>query len=279
MKSGSTGRAAVLASVVATLVFPAFAAAQETPDAPRTLTLQPLPPDAAERAAKAPSDTRDEAPRHAFVESPFNLASGVMMAALTGTGTAAKGANAGEGGVRIGGSPVSRLVVHGLVGRGTDGKWAPTATAHYRFFGSLADGYALGALAQYKTVGFTEAGGEAEIGVTGGLRRKHFYLDANVVAGVGVEAGEVGELDGEGKLRLGFELDETFRFGVEGQIRDRLAGDKPLPNHRAFDVLGGPQILASWGRFVFAATGGATTMNVAQGVGGFGTLTLTALTL
>ena len=272
-------RAFPLLAAVALLAFAAPAAAQDAPDAPRTLALQPLPPDSVEAAPKAKTDARDEAPRNAYVESPFSLGSGVMMAALTGTGTVAKNGNVGEGGVRLGGSPVDRLVIHGLIGRGADGKWAPTATVHFRFLGSLAEGYALGALAQYKTQGFTEAGGEAEIGFTGGIRRAHFYLDANVLAGVGVDAGEVGELDGEGKLRLGYELNETFRFGVEGQFRDRLAGDHLLAGNRKYDVLGGPQLLAALGRFVLGATGGVTTVNVAQGAGGFGVLTLSALTL
>ena len=248
---------------------------------PRQLTLQPLAPvDAADGApTQGKRDVRDEAPRHALVESAFSLTKGAMFASLTGTGTLDKAGNQGEAGVRIGGSPINGLTLHALVGRDAAGKWAPTATLHYRFLGSLEEGFAMGALAQYKTEGFTEAGGEAEIGLTIGVRRSHFYLDANAVAGLGVEESELGEMDAEGKLRSGYQLGSAVRLGAEGQFRRRMAGDRLLAGGRRWDALGGPQVLVGLDRFVIAATFGPTTVNVAEGVGTFGMLTVSALTL
>jgi hypothetical protein len=268
----------VFASIaVLAVASPAFA---QDAEPPRQLTLQPLPPaDGVEAKTAAKRDVRDETPRHAFVESAFGPAKGSMFASLTGTGTLDKAGNQGEAGVRIGGSPVNGLTLHALVGRDAAGKWAPTATLHYRFLGSLEEGFALGVLGQYKTEGFTEAGGEAELGLTMGLRRQRFYLDANAVAGLGVEESEVGEMDAEGKLRSGFELGSAVRLGAEGQFRRRLAGDRLLSGGRRWDALGGPQLLLGLDRFVIAATAGATTVNVVEGVGAFGMLTVSAFTL
>ena len=151
-------------------------------------------------------------------------------------------------------------------------------TAHYRLVGSLEEGAALGALAQYKTEGFTKAGGEAELGLTGGIRsRRGFTLDINLVAGLGVEEQEVGEMDAEGKVRIGYDVLEALRLGAEGQLRRRVASERALAGGRKWDAVAGPQVLTRLGQVSVAATGGVTTVSVVSGVGAFGLVSVTAM--
>lgn len=254
--------------------------AQQPPaDEPRPqLTLQPLPPldtdDKARPAEGSVRDLRDEAPRLNLVESPYGLSRWAAFAALTGSGVSARSANEAEGGVRLGLSPLNGLSLHGYVGRDSKGTLAPTFTGHYRIIGSLEQGYAIGALAQYKTEGFTEAGGEAEIGGTFGLRTGKLSLTGNLVAGIGVEDEEVGELDGETKLRFAYAINDTLSVGAEGQGRSRLAGDRRLAGNRTFDVLGGPMMMVTSGPLVVMASGGPSTVGVPTGVGAYGMLTI-----
>lgn len=223
-------------------------------------------------------DARDEAPRLGLVESPFGMRSGTFMAGLTGTKTSAKSSNEAEGGAWLGFSPLSRLTVHGLVGRDAKGSFSPVLTGHVRLLGSLEERFALGLLAQYKTEGFSELGGEAEIGVTMGGRLGRFSAMSNLVVGAGVEEKEAGEVDGEAKLRVGYDVVGPLRLGAEGQIRRRFAGDQRLAGGRQWDALGGPQVMLLAGPAAVAVSGGATTTGVAAGVGTFGMATVVFLT-
>ena len=144
--------------------------------------------------------------------------------------------------------------------------------------GSLEERFALGLLAQYKAEGFSELGGEAEVGVTMGGRLGRFSAMSNLVVGAGVEQEEVGELDGEAKLRVGYDVVGPLRLGAEGQVRRRFAGEHRLAGGRQWDALGGPQVMLLAGPVAVSLSGGATTNGVAAGVGTFGMATVVVLT-
>lgn len=240
----------------------------------RVLRLQPLPPaDGAKEEVQRDNDLKTAFPRYAFVESPWGFDRTGMFAALAAGAVSAKGQSESQGGLRLGGS-FDRLTVHALLGRGLDQRWSPTATAHVRLIGSAQGTYALGLVGQYKAEGFTEAGGEAEFGVTFGLRHRRFYLEANAMAGAGLEEAEGGEMDAEGKLRVGLRALETLRVGAEGQFRQRLAGDRRLPGNKTNDWTVGPQLIFATGPVFAAVTGGATSQ-LGQ-TGAFGVLTVGA---
>ena len=212
-----------------------------------------------------------------LVENPFGTKRSMVFAGATGTGVTQNSTDTAQGGVILGGSPVNRLTLHGFVGRDENGRLAPSATIHVRFLGDYAAGYALGALVRYKTEGFTEAGGEAEIGITGGFHRGGFHLDANLVGGLGVEESEMGEVDAEGRLRLGYDVIRFVRLGAVGQVRSRLAGDRALAGGHTWDAMGGPAISAWHNRFLLCLNGGPSTVGVANGLGAYGMVTLAAV--
>lgn len=268
----------LVVSVVAVSSWTITAAAQDAPvDGPRELKLAPLPSDGVEKAPPPPREVRDGAPRLGLTEGPFGLAGGTMWAAAVGGGTSAgKGQSYGEGGVLVGGAPIDRLTLHVFGGRTSDGRWAPDATAHVTFLGSTRDGYALGALARYKLEGFSEAGGEVELGLTGGLRTRRFYLDVNAIFGAGLEEEEGGEMDGELKLRTGIAATDALRVGIDGRARKRMNGSRTLAGNKTWDALGGPQISLALGSLYCAVQGGATTVSIADGVGVFGLATVGA---
>ena len=272
MTSTSYAAALLILSAAVGVSRPAHAqialSAASAEDSPAPATSAPIPR----------RDARDEAPRLGLVESPYGLAPGAFMAGLTGTTTSKQSENHTEGGVRLGVSPLSRLTVHGLVGRDDKGHFSPVLTANVRLLGGLSEGYAIGLLAQYKAEGFAELGGEAEIGALAAMRAGRLSLMGNLVAGVGVEEEEVGEMDGEVKARIGYDVASFFRVGAEGQFRRRLAGDRSLAGGRKMDALGGPQLTWLAGPVALALAGGPTTVGVAQGSGAYGMLTVAAVT-
>lgn len=267
-------------AVVATVMTlsPMALRAQEAEGPPKTLVLRPLSDTAeGEPASKVtPRDPRDEAPRHAFVESPFNLSKGSLYAAGTGQVVPTEQKTLTSGGVRLGVSPLDRVSAHVLLGRNASNQWSPSATVHLRALGSLSQGFALGILASYKAEGFSELGGEGEIGVTAGYRSTHVYLDMNSVVGKGLEAEEEGETDGELRLRAGYTFSRGLRSGVEGQVRRRFSGKQLAPNGRQWDSYAGPQIVGAAGTFVIAATGGLTNATPEGRTGTFALLTISA---
>src|SRR5262249_10974024 len=89
--------------------------------------------------------------------------------------------------------------------------------------------------------------------------------DLNAITGFGT--GDDGEIDAEGRLRLGRDLGSLARVGVDGQARFRLAGDTKLPGGRTWDFAGGPQLLVGSGRFFGALTAGPATMGGVSNVG------------
>ncbi len=276
---GVCSRAKVSAVIAGLTLFLPEARAQDPGGTAKSLPLQPLKDSTDDEGRRRPeaTDPRDEVPRHAFVESPFNLQRGTVFASGTAQVVPTEQKTLTSGGVRIGASPVERLSAHVLLGRNAANGWSPSATAHLRILGSLQQGFALGLMATYKAEGFSELGGEAEVGVTAGFRTTRFYLDMNAVGGRGLEEHEEGETDGELKLRTGYSLTPALRLGVEGQARRRFSGAQLAPNGRQWDAYGGPQLVAALGTFVLAATGGVTNATPDGHSGGFGLMTVSFL--
>jgi len=230
-------------------------------------------------------DVRDEIPRVLFVDSAFGMKGGVFGAAASGGGSFAQTKSHGIGGGLIAYAPIDRLTFDIAGGRTSDSRWAPAATGSFRFLGSFAQGFALAGLARYKAEGFTEYGGEIELGLGGGLRSHRLVLDGNLVMGVGLEnegagaqseTGKVAptEVDGEAKLRFGYEVTDILRLGVEGQSRKRFSGSRQLAGGRTSDVAFGAQAMLRLAPMFAALTAGPTTRGVERGVGAFGWLTI-----
>jgi hypothetical protein len=143
--------------------------------------------------------------------------------------------------------------------------FAPSVAAVVRLFGTQGSAWSLGTLAKYKIDGFgTDPDGKTESEIEGGLLlsygRDRFRFDFNTITGFGVAAG--GEIDVEGRLRLGYEVVPLVRAGVDGQGRWRLGGDALLPGNRTWDFAAGPQVILGTGHFFGSLTAGPTTMGL-----------------
>lgn len=242
-----------------------------------SLSLEARGGDEARRGGgEAEADRREQVPRLGLVDTAHGLPAGVGFVALSGQGTSARSENAAEGGVRLGLAPVSRLTIHGYAGRNARGELAPELAAQVRLLGGIERGGSLGVMAQYKAEGFSELGGELEVGVLGSLRRGGWNLTGNVVLGAGLEEEEEGEMDGEIKVRVTRELGSGARVGVEGQGRRRLGGPNRLAGGRDQDVLGGALLGWGGGPLVLSLSFGPSTRGVASGVGAYGLLVVAA---
>jgi len=268
------------------LLASAAGAAERVPDQAATEPLRPaIAPgqparDEPETTAASRPIAADEAQRLSFVENAYGSAPRTIFAGVSGLAISSSEERA-QVGVLIGGSPLKRLTIHGLVGRDGKGHFAPWLAAQYAFLGGLKERYALGALAQYKTEGFTEAGGELELGALFSLRPGRFHLDVGALFGVGLEEEEAeregeeeGEADVEGKLRFGYNVLEPLRVGVVGRFRQRVVGERSLAGGKGWDFIGGGEVVASLGPCAISASGGPTTLGVADGVGAYGMLSV-----
>src|SRR5258706_15532042 len=93
--------------------------------------------------------------------------------------------------------------------------FAPSAAAFVRLYGDGRKGLTLGALGKFKIDGFgkgasgDEVESELEVGALLSLASTRWHLDANAIAGRGL--GDEGEMDTEGRLRLGADLGSWMR--------------------------------------------------------------------
>ncbi|MEO6576175.1 MAG: hypothetical protein ABIP89_20135 [Polyangiaceae bacterium] len=225
----------------------------------------------------AVKDVRSEVPNYAYAYTAYGATAKTLGVQAYGLGVAtARQRGIVGGGIMVWGSPVDRLTLIGDDQRDLYGSFAPSAAVIVRIVGKNGDGWSLGGLGKFKVEGFgdgkaTGAGtaplkrgeieSEVELGAllsyakTGGL---HFDLDA--ISGMGT--GDDGEVDAEGRLRLGYDLTRMFRLGIDGQIRARLHGPTYLPNGRIWDFAAGPQAILGSKNFFGSVTGGPATMGL-----------------
>jgi hypothetical protein len=258
-------RAAALVVLAATLCWTGRAHAADVP-AP-----------GAEEAARAPA-VKTEIPILAFTYQAAGVSARSIGAQAYGSGTAAVGhvglggAKGGilGGGLTLWGSPIDRLTLIGDAARNQTGNFAPSAAAVVRIFGRADDGFSLGAIGKFKVEGFgvgpkNEMESEIESGLLLSYSKLRWHFDLNAITGFGT--GDDGEIDTEGRLRIGRDLGNFVRVGIDGQARYRVSGATALVGNRNGDFMGGPQVLIGGGHFYGALTGGPSTMNITSGIG------------
>ena len=225
------------------------------------------PPNDAPPAGTVARDVKSEIPIVAYTYQAYGASAGGYGAQLTGLGLAATGQRAiGGGGATVWGAPIERLTIVADAQRNFFGNFSPSAAVVFRLLGTPGDGFSLGALGKFKVDGFAggpskdEIESEIELGVLASYVRAGWHFDANAIAGRGT--GDDGETDAEARLRIGRDLGQWVRVGVDGQARVRLAGPKYLPNGQIWDFAAGPQIVIGSKRFYGALTGGPATMGL-----------------
>jgi hypothetical protein len=196
----------------------------------------------------------------------FNFLAGAKLGATSGSAVPA-------GGVLVYGAPIDRvtLVIDGS--RSTiNGAFAPSFAAIVRPVGHADRGFSLGLLAKYKIESFgdpdlpnSELEHEVEGGLLIGYAAAHWHLDGNAIVGFGLNDSH--EVDVEGRLRVGRDLGERVRIGIDGQVRGRAHGTELLAGNRTADFQAGPQLLVGLGHFYTMLTAGPSTTGVGSGVG------------
>lgn len=216
-------------------------------------------------ASTRPSDVREQIPIVAYTYSANGASAGSVGAALYGQGVASRSSTIAGGGATVWGAPFERLTLVADAQRDIFANFAPSAAAIVRLYGKPGRGLSIAALGKFKVDGFGvgpnhEMESEVEGGLVVSYAQRGFHLDLNAITGFGT--GDDGEIDGEGRLRIGQDLGPAVRLGVDGQARYRVSGTTPLPGHRTWDFAAGPQLLVGSRAFFGAITAGPTTMNV-----------------
>jgi hypothetical protein len=218
-----------------------------------------------ERASRM-LDIRGRIPQLTYAYSAYGAELHSVGAQAFGLALVASGMDATlGGGAAVWGSPLKRLTLMADARRNVFGNFSPSAALLFRILGE-ATGWSLGALGKFKVEGFAggpdkdEVEGEVELGFLTSFNGARWHLDLNAIGGRGT--GEEGEMDVEGRLRLGRDLGRFVRLGVDGQLRARVAGPRVLPNGRSWDFVGGPQLLVGSDSFYAALTAGPSTMGV-----------------
>jgi len=256
---GRSAAGIVAGVAVAIVSAPAMAADAAAPDA--------VPPVIEQR------DVKTEIPNLVYAYQATGVTAKTMGVQAYGLGLVGGGAGqkaVAGGGAAVWGSPVDRLTLIGDASRDQFGQFAPSAAAVVRLLGREGDGWSLGALGKFKVEGFAtgpnnEFESELESGLLLSYARYGWHADLNAISGFGL--GDDGEIDVEGRLRLGRDLGSIFRVGLDGQTRVRAAGDNKLVGGRTWDFAGGAQALAGFGHFFGALTAGPATMGVVSNVG------------
>jgi hypothetical protein len=234
-------------------------------------------------------DVRSEVPNLAYAYTAHGASAKSLGAMAYGLGVGAAGQKGIlGGGVTVWGSPIDRLTLVGDAQRNVFGNFSPSFAAIVRLLGKADDGWSLGALGKFKVEGFGRPGGlgtppaepdeiesELETGLLLSYGRDGYHLDVNAIAGFGM--GDDGEIDTEGRVRLGYDVTRMLRVGVDGQGRVRANGPQYLPNGKTSDFAAGPQLVVGSKAFFGSLTGGPATMglisdrvgwNVVASVGG-----------
>jgi hypothetical protein len=259
-------------ALIACLACSSTAFAQASPDpAPAPPAAQPAATgDVAVGAATPAADAKDvrrEVPIVAYTYSAGGVTAKTYGVQLYGLGLMASGQDSvvGGGGA-VWGSPIDRLTIIVDGQRNLSKDFSPSAAAIVRLYGDGREGLTLGALGKFKIDGFgkgpdgEEVESEVEAGGLLSYASAGFHLDVNAVYGVGL--GDEGEMDSEGRLRVGYDVGSWARVGLDSQARVRVAGPLTLANGRSWDFAAGPQMLAYSGNFFGAVTAGPTTMGL-----------------
>jgi hypothetical protein len=264
-QSAASCAAAIVVALVSMASIPPAMAADEPPlDAPIT--------SAPER------DVKSEVPIVAYAYQAAGAQAHAVGAQAYGLGSGAAGGVGDDGakhgivggGVTVWGAPIDRLTLVGDAARNETGNFAPSAGAIVRLLGRANDGFSLGAIGKFKIDGFgvgpsKEIESEIEAGVLLSYAKYRWHVDLNAISGFGT--GDDGEIDSEGRLRIGRDLASWVRIGIDGQARYRLSGDKKLAGNRDGDFAAGPQVIFSRGPLYGALTAGPSTMNVYRSLG------------
>lgn len=240
------------------------------PAAPATSAAPAAPATPAEPSAPAPAvvaaepDVRTAVPNTAYTYTAYGAYAKTLGAQAYGSGLGASGQRGIiGGGITVWGSPIDRLTIIGDGQRSPFGDFAPSLAVVVRIVGKPGKGWSFGGLGKFKIEGFAagpkkdEIESEVEIGALLSYSDDAWHFDANTIGGMGT--GDDGEVDVEGRLRLGRDIGKLLRLGVDGQARVRLAGPKYLPNGRIWDFSAGPQALLGSRHFFGSLTGGPTT--------------------
>ena len=241
---------------------------------PKTPT---APPEADAVHPEQTKDVRSEVPNYAYSYTAYGATEKTLGVQVYGLGVGAAGQRGIlGGGLTVWGSPIDRLTLIGDGQRNLYGNFAPSAALVVRLLGKSDAGWSLGGLGKFKVEGFGDgkpigAGtrpatpGEIESEIETGILLSYaksggLHFDLNAITGVGT--GEDGEIDEEGRLRLGYDVTHLVRLGIDGQARARLNGPKYLPNGKTWDFAAGPQAIFGSKSFFGSLTGGPATMGL-----------------
>ena len=216
-------------------------------------------------------EVRNEIPIVAYAYSANGASAGTVGVQAYGLSLSGSGQRTvlGGGGT-VWGSPIDRVTLIGDGSRDLFGNFAPSAAVAVRLLGTPNDGFTLAALGKFKVEGFaTGPNGEMESEIESGFLLSYakygWHMDLNGITGFGT--GDDGEIDTEGRLRLGHDLGSLVRLGIDGQARYLVAGVNKLPGSRNGDFAAGPQLLIGSRNFFGSLTSGPATMGVTNNVG------------
>jgi hypothetical protein len=166
-------------------------------------------------------DVRSEIPNYAYAYTAYGATAKTLGVQAYGLGVTAAGQKGIlGGGLMVWGSPIDRLTLIGDGQRDVFGNFAPSGAIVVRVLGKNGDGWSLGGLGKFKVEGFgdgkpTGAGtppakpgeieSEVELGVLVSYAKPGgVHLDLNAITGMGT--GDDGEVDAEGRVRLGYDV-------------------------------------------------------------------------
>jgi hypothetical protein len=211
-------------------------------------------------------DTRADVPLAGYAYGARGAPAKSVGAQGYGLGLAAPGQSSVlGGGAMVWGAPVERLTLMADAMRNVWGNFAPSAAALFRILGD-EKGWSLGALGKFKIDGFAagprkdEVESELELGALVSFAQAGWHLDLNAIGGRGL--GDDGEMDSEGRFRLGYDVGRYVRLGLDSQARVRVGGPKYLPNGRIWDFAAGSQVMVTGGRFFGTFLAGPATMGL-----------------
>jgi hypothetical protein len=270
--------------VFACIGIPSTVSAQIPPDpAPAPSALNDTAIAGTSQGAEA-RDARREVPIVAYTYSAAGTVAKTIGAQAYGMSLVAPNQDSvvGGGGA-IWGSPFDGLTIVVDGQRNLSRDFSPSAAGIVRLYGNGREGLTLGGLGKFKIDGFGKGPGgdevesEVEIGALVSFASNGWHLDLNAIGGAGL--GDDGEVDTEGRFRIGYDLGSWVRLGLDNQARVRVSGPLTLANGRTWDFAAGAQLLACAGNFFGSFTAGPTTMGlVSKNVGATALVTVGATT-